>query len=53
MENALPWLILIGNCCIFPLLMFALGYAWAGGYLRSPIAIRRDHRDTGPVDPFE
>ena len=42
MENAGPVLILIGNCCIFPAVMFGLGVAWSRGWIRSPIAVNRD-----------
>lgn len=41
MENATPFLVLFGNCCVMPLLFMWLGYAFARGWIRSPIALPR------------
>jgi len=50
------FLLLVGNCCLVPLLCVFLGYALAKGWIRSPVDTKkiRSNDDEGFAgeDPF-
>lgn len=45
-----PFFILFGNCCLMPLACLWLGYAYAKGWIRSPIAISKRTQIDDPFD---
>jgi len=46
MENATPWLVLVANCCLVPILLFAGGF-YLGRY-GLPVRLVRNHRRAAP-----
>lgn len=53
MDQIGPFFILFGNCCLMPLGCMWLGYAYAKGWIRSPIAVDSDRRSPIDDDPFD
>lgn len=49
MENAGPFLMMIGFCCVWPGLAFVAGMGYARGWFRSPINTQamREERHPG------